>query len=148
MVWNKATSAFEALPVASITDQGSNVYRVVLTEPPSAVLTVGMRVSPDMGRRAVVAQAVSDYFDELGPGELFDLTMDPRGGRCERFPPAAEERPFRAGGVIATRVSEALGGSAADTTLDSISKTVPSYPTDLMDGPYMLVPGDTGVYPL
>jgi hypothetical protein len=148
MLWNEARSEFDVLSVDSVEDLGSNDYRVVLTAPPESGsgVTVGQIVSPAAARNAVVAGAIEDYFDDLGPGDLFDVTTDPRGGRCVRFPSVLEEYPFRAGAVVATRVLEALGGT--DATLESISQTTPTYPANLALGPNMLVLGTVGIYPL
>ena len=148
MLWNKLLSQFESASVASITDLGGSSFHVLLNGSPTNGIAVGQRVCPAMldARHAVVSQAIRDYFDGLGPGELFDLANDTRGGRCVRFVPAVEEHPYRAGATVATRVIEALGGSSADGELASISQTVPSYPTNLMLGPNMLVCGHVGLY--
>lgn len=157
MLWDRATSRFATLSVAQIDDLGAaNEFSVRLTAPPqfangdSMTVAVGQVVSPAMqsARHEIVSKAIEAYFDELGPGDLFDMQTDPRGGRCVRFPRADEERPFRAGAVVATRVIEALGGSAADGVLASMSVTTPSFPTNLMQGPNMVVPGHVGVYEL
>lgn len=151
MLWDKGTSSFGVCSnVTSITDLGGNLFHVVLASPPGITVAAGQRVSPAMStsRAAVVAKAIGDYFDGLGPGELFDLDNDSRGGRCVRFVPATEEKPFRAGSLVATRVIDALGGSSADAELASISQTVPTYPTNLMNGPNMLVCGHVGLYEL
>lgn len=149
MLWNESRSEFDLLAVDSVEDLGSNDYRVVLTAPPSSGsgVSVGQIVSPGVARRAVIAEAIGDYFDSLGPGDLFDVEADPRGGRCVRFPSVLEEYPFRAGAVVATRVIEALGGSVADATLESISATAPTYPSNLALGPNMLILGTVGIYP-
>ncbi len=144
MAWDVATSSFVELNVASVTDEGSNVFLVTLAT--SATLTVGQFVSPSIPRRALIADAVGAYFDGLGPGDFFDPDTDPRGGRCVRFPEVGDEFPFRAGSVVATRVIEALGGSSADADLDSITLTEPSYPTSIIDGPNLLTLGKLGVY--
>jgi len=149
MLWERANSRFVSASAISVQDLGGSVYRVLLSGAPAGGVQVGQRVSPAMWsstRAAVVAQSIRDYFDTLGPGELFDVDNDPRGGRCVRFPSAAEERPFRAGALVATRVIEALGGSSADGELASISQTLPTYPTNLMNGPNMLVCGHVGLY--
>lgn len=148
MVWNEARSEWVKLAVTSVQDLGSSVYRVVLSANPNFTLAVGQVVSPDVGRRAIIAGAVVEYFDELGPGDLFDTSVDPRGGRCVRFPRITEEHPFRAGAAVATRAIEALGGTASDATLASISLSTPSYPAVITSGPNMLVPGTVGVYVL
>jgi Baseplate J-like protein len=150
MLWDLGRSAFVALSVAEVQDLGGSLFRVVLSSPPDGGVgvEVGQRVSPALAqaRANIVAQAIRDYFDSLGPGELFDLDADSRGGRCVRFVPATEELPYRAGSLVATRVIEALGGTSADGELASISQTVPTYPTNLMLGPNMLVCGHVGLY--
>lgn len=146
MVWDEDDSEFEELAVSSVEDLGANSYRVVLSAPATFTIANGDVISPDIGRRALIAQAIVDYFDELGPGNLFDVDTDPRGARCLRFPRTSEERPFKAGAVVATRVMDSLGGAHADALLASISATEPTYPTDLMTGPRMLVCGTVGVY--
>lgn len=148
MVWNESESEFEKLAVSSIEDLGSNVYQVLLSAPASFTLATGQLVSPDMSRRTVVHDAITAYFDELGPGLLFDVNADPRGGRCVRFPRVTEEYFFRAGAIVASRIIEALGGAAADGTLASMSLTEPTFPTNLADGPNLLVAGAVAVFPL
>lgn len=151
MIWDDTQSAFLQLSVLSIQDLGGFLFRVILNSPPTGVtVATGMRISPAMSeqRRAIVAAAITDYFDTLGPGELFDLAQDPRGGRCERFPATGEDKPSRAGAVVATRVIEALGGSSADGALMSMSRTLPDYPTNLVNGPNMITCGHVGVYEL
>lgn len=144
MAWDEANSEFLELDVLQVTDAGSGLYNVTLNT--AAALTPGQVISPFMGRHAIVSQSVQDYFDELGPGELFDTETDPRGGRCVRFPEVSDEYPSRGGAVVASRVIEALGGTAADADLDSMSITEPSYPTDITQGPNMLTLGTLGIY--
>lgn len=148
MLWSRDASRFVLLSAQTVTDLGGSVYRVQLTAPPAGGVQVGQRISPALKdtRAALVAGAITAYFDGLGPGELFDLDEDVRGGRGGRFPSAVEEQPYRAGSVLATRVIEALGGSSADGELADISQAVPSYPTNLMLGPNMLVCGHVGLY--
>lgn len=152
MLWNADATGFASLAVVSVQDLGSHVYRVLLSGPPALPngtlfdVAVGQWISPDAARRAVVAQSVSDYFDELGPGELFDITTDVRGGRCQRFP--ADESPSRAGATLATRIIEALGGSTADGALANISATTPAYPSLVTNGPSLLVAGRFATYPI
>lgn len=149
MLWDANRTRFVEVPAASVEDLGSNEFLVTLTVPfEGFVVEAGQVVSPDTTRRDVIAEALRNYFDELGPGQLFDIDNDPRGGRCVRFPDVTEEYSFRAGTTVATRVIEALGGSAANATLEAISRTEPSYPADLLDGPNQLVLGKVGVYAL
>ncbi len=149
MLWKETTSRFVVMQVDSIEDLGSNVFRVTLDAEPSDITpAIGMIVCPDVARRDIIAQAVETYFDGLGPGHLFDLDNDSRGGRCVRFPDVSEEYPYRAGSAVATRVIEALGGSSADAELASISLAEPTYPApeDLILGPNMLTLGKVGVF--
>jgi hypothetical protein len=148
MLWSRDQSRFLPLSVDTVTDLGGSVFRVQLTAQPDGGVQVGQRISPALKdtRAALVQNAITAYFDGLGPGELFDLDEDVRGGRGGRFPGAVEEQPFRAGAVLATRVIEALGGSSADGELADISQTIPTYPTNLMLGPNMLVCGHVGLY--
>lgn len=151
MLWDEDTSRFVSIAndVLSVEDLGSNVFEVttngVLTEVTPAL---NMIVCPDIGRRDIIAEAVEAYFDTLGPQEMFDVDNDSRGGRCVRFPEATDEKPYRAGATVATRVIEALGGSSADAVLDFISLTEPTYPSHPSEGPNMLTLGTFGVYPI
>lgn len=147
MVWNATQSRFETLLVNVINDVGSNLYDVSLSAPPSFTLAPGMIISPDVALKLPIAVAIETYMDSLGPRELFDITTDPRGARCVRFPSTSEDRPFRAGSLVATRIVEALGGTSVDATA-TFSATQPDYPTDLTQGPKMLTLGTVGLYPL
>jgi hypothetical protein len=150
MLWNPLTSRFSLLSISSVQDLGGSSFRVILNASPGFTVAAGQRVSPaiDAARHPIVASAIEQYFDTLGPGELFDLQNDPRGGRCVRFPSVQEDKPSRAGAVIATRVIEALGGASADGVLADMSLTQPSYPTNLVLGPNMITCGHVGVYEL
>ncbi len=148
MLWKQNSSEFVSLIITSVEDLGTNQFRVILSAAPSGGVSVGQIVCPDTARRAIVGQALAAYFDERGPGNLFDIDTDPRGDRCVRFPNPSETRPYRAGAEVAVRVIEALGGSSADAEAPTISKTQPTYPTLLTDGPKMLVLGTAGVYAL
>lgn len=153
MVWAPDYSEFIPLGVSSVQDLGGNQYRVLLSATPTSfsgpfTLAIGHFVSPAVARHTLVSNAVEEYFDSLGPGDLFDTSTDPRGNRCVRFPRTNEEYPYRAGAVLATRIIEALGGSSADGTLASMSYTTPGYPTNITDGPYMLTIASVGVYAL
>lgn len=147
MLWDEARSRFLPLSITTITDLGGNVFRVQLSAPVAMTVAVGTRVSPLLARHALVSAALQEYFDELGPGDLFDTSTDPRGTRCVRFPRVIDERGYRVGAVGATRVMEALGGSAADAVA-AFSVTTPTYPVSVSDGPKMLTLGAVGVYAL
>jgi len=147
MLWDRATSRYVRIMATSVQDLGGNTFRVLCSGPVPA-LSVGFVICPDMARRDTVARAVEGYFDALGPGEVIDATGDVRGGRCVRFPLASEEKPFRAGALVATRVIEALGGSSSDAALASLSRTTPDYPAVLTAGPNMITLGTCGLYSL
>ncbi len=154
MVWDKSRTEWIPLSVASVQDLGANVYKVTLSSAPvnSAgapfTLALGQLVSPELLFRTIAQEAIVEYFDELGPGDLFNGATDPRGQRCVRFPRSGEEWPYRATAELATRIANALGFSAANASLASMSPTTPSYPTNIVLGPNILVPGDAAVYPL
>ena len=149
MVWNAATSRFVVLNVSSVQDLGGSVYRVILASAPGdLVLAVGQWVSPVATVNALIAETVEQYFDTLGPRELFDIATDPRGSRCIRHPSTSEEYPYRAGALLVTRVIDALGGASADGSLASMTLTEPPYPTSLLDGPNMLTLQKLAVYAL
>jgi hypothetical protein len=149
MVWDPETSLFAPLFTATVTDLGAGVYAV---EPASATLgkalAMGDWVSPDMSRRADITTGVNAYFDSLGPGEVIDLLTDERSVRCYRNPVASEAFPMRAGQSVLTFLGEALGAPVSDSTLASITLSLPSLPADPVDGPKLLVAGLFGVYPL
>lgn len=147
MVWNAAASRFETLHVSLIQDIGSSLYNLVLSSPPSFMLAPNQIVAPDVPLRLQIATAIESYMDELGPRELFDLSIDPRGARCVRFPATSEESPFRVGSLVATSIIEALGGTSVDAQA-TFDKTQPDYPTDLTQGPNMLTLGTVGLYPI
>jgi hypothetical protein len=146
MIWNPAKSAWELLKIASIVDTGSNHYTVNLVAAPSFTVLPGCFVSPATPLASIIAQAITEYFDELGPGDFFDVTTDPRGQRCVRFPANVDLWPTQAGADIVTDVLAALGGTTANGQLASISKTVPSFQPSLQNGPFMLTPGNVGIY--
>jgi len=149
MVWNALTSRFVKLQVNTVEDTGGGVYNVILSVAPSDItLATGQWVSPDMARRESLEQSVVEYFDSLGPGEVIDLTADPRGARAFRKPVPSEEYPQRAGQTVINFITEGLGASVADATLASITVTSPSLPADPINGPNMIVAGDFAVYDL
>ena len=148
MLWVSASSSFEPLLVQSVSPAGGGQYDVVLSAPPTATVTVGSVVSPTSERHALLADTVSGYFDELGPGEVVDLAADARAHRAHRFPVPSEELPQLAGAQVVTRLQDALGGSLPTSTLDAMSVTSPPLPADPIDGPALIVCGTVGVYPL
>lgn len=148
MVWDEATSTFEALDVSTVQDVGAGVYRVLLNTAPANAIALGDYVSPDMARRDVLAAAYVSYMDSLGPGEVVNLTSDPRSVRAYRNPPPSEEAPSRAGASLLTFTSDALGAPLADSSLVSILVSSPALPSDPIDGPILLVPGRFAAYAL
>jgi hypothetical protein len=148
MVWDVASSSFESLAVQTVTDIGGGVYRVQLSLAPSHTLALGDWISPDMTRRAVLAAAVSTYFDSLGPGEVVSLTADERSSRAYRNPVPSEEYPQRAGQSVVSLITEALGTPVADATLAAVSVATPSVPIDPALGPSLLVAGKFAAYHL
>jgi hypothetical protein len=146
MGWNQAKSEWELLNVQSIQNTGSSVFRVLLSSPPSFALTTGQFVSPAAGRAAIVAQALQQHFDALGPGDFFDVTTDARGARCIRFPDNLELWPTDVGDLSAQAIVDALGGTAADAELAYASITTPSYPAAVQNGPNMLTLGKAAIY--
>lgn len=147
MVWTKSLSRWEELRVTSITDAGGGLFDVVLSSPAVATLVVGAFVSPLVRGYKLLGQAVERYFDSLGPGEVVNLTTDPRASRAARFPDPVERYPYRAGSAIVSVLQSALTGSITSGELLAISATVPTVPADPATGPSMLVAGNIAVYP-
>jgi len=149
MFWDSSRSLFVELELASIQQTGTHTFAVVLSTANDDI-SAGDIVSPLIARHEIISDTVEEYFDELGPGDLFDVTTDPRGTRCRRFPDTLDAYPSRAGGVLAVRIMEALGASASDGLVPSGYPTpsLPSYPADVADGPNMLTINRVGVYQL
>ena len=143
MVWRAATSSFERLAVNFVEDAGSGFFNVTVSSPVS--LNDGDTISPYIPRHEVISDAVRGYFDERGPGEIVDLDVDIRGGRCARFPDTSAEYPHRVGAELATRVIEGLGGAASDATVPLITADSPGYPASVATGPRMLVLGQLAI---
>jgi uncharacterized phage protein gp47/JayE len=148
MIWHAEESEWEELLISSITrGTGGTSYTVVLSAATSWTLvgSAGMVVSPYTDQHAAIASALAAYFDARGPGELFAAT-DRRAGRCRRFPPPENERPYRASNDIGTWVLEACSAAAVD--LGVLSTVIPDYPSDLTTGPGLLTLDHAGVYAL
>lgn len=148
MVWNLAKSAWEELVLTSVTQSAPNLFSIVLSVAPTFALANGMYVSPATKRAGIVAQAVQDHFDALGPGDFFDTDNDSRGARCQRFPSYLDERPIDTGAEVVTDVLAALGGTSRNGVLGYISKTTPSFNAAVQLGPNMLTLGNVGIYDL
>lgn len=147
LVWSVATSSFAQLSVSSIrTTEEPHVFKVELTTTVPDTVVLGAVVSPACANYEAITSAVQNYFDERGPGELW--AVNPEVDRCIRQPFVDDERPCRVGSEVGMRVIEALGGTSSNATVQYISKTMPSYPTNIIDGPFMLTLGKLGVYPL
>ncbi len=147
MVWRKATSTFERLNVQSVASAGTNLYTVTLNSQISTGnIAVGDVLSPYTDRQTVLANAVQQYFDSLGPGELVDLTTDPRGYRAFRYPKPVESAPQKVGQGIVTTILDVLGGAASDAELVHATVTTPAVPVSITAGPSMLTLGHLGCY--
>ena len=147
MVWDDALSRFEQLNVLSITDLGGGTFNVVLSVAPAKTLAVDDRISPFTDRLDIIAEAVEEFFDSLGPGEIVSAT-DLRFARAFRFPEPAVEFPLRAGQAIISVLVDALSGVAADAELTRISRNEPDLPANVSDGPNIVTLGRVNIYPL
>jgi hypothetical protein len=150
MIWDEANSAFIELDVKTVTETVPGVtYQIELNAAPTGYTTAtGDLISPYTDRLDILANALTAYFDGLGPGEVVDLDVDPRGGRAYRYPTPSQQYPLRAGEAVITRVLESLGGVAPDASLPYISRNEPDLPTEIIDGPNIVTLGEVGVYPL
>ena len=146
MVWNDAISDFEVLDVDTVSLVAGDTWNVTLNTAPTKTLAVGDLISPDNGLRVTIAQVFVDYFDELGPGQVID-DADIRFTRAARFPRTDERYPTRAGQGVIARLDDVLGGALADASLEDISQTDPTLPTDITQGPNMLTLGKAAIYP-
>lgn len=148
MLWNQDISRFETLDVATVSDLGSNIWRIQLNNAPAKTITIGDAISPSNERAELVAEAIEGYFDELGPGEAVPST-DIRYVRAARFPRPDQEYQYRAGQGVITRLDDALGGALSDAELSYIQNTQPAIPSDvdgLIDGTNMLTLNVLGIY--
>lgn len=145
-VWDATASRFELLQVQSVTLFGGLQYDVVLSAAPSHTMAPNDWISPGCYQRALVAETIEAYFDSLGPGEVIDLTTDPRAHRAWRSPSPEQEWPQRAGAAVLTWLLEALGSAVSDTTLELMSVGTPTVPTDPITGPSIITLSKVGVY--
>jgi len=156
MAWSSAKSMFEKLDILSITDLGAGSFHVLLDSAPTAItLAVGSAISPysalgvaaNVTDQGLIATAVQTYFDNLGPGELFDLTTDPRGARAYRWPRPDEEKAAEADQSLITAFSDALGPVFSSGSVTYLSHSTPAYPANLStSGPSLLTIQDFGAY--
>jgi len=156
MAWDATKSIFEKLDVLTITDLSGGEFHVTLDSAPAHVtLALNSVVSPysplavaangeDQG---LIAQAAQQYFDALGPGELFDISADPRGSRAYRWPQTNEEAQSEAGQSMITQFIDSLGNALSNAAVIFMSHNVPAYPVSLSEnGPSLLTLKDFGVY--
>lgn len=162
MLWDVNVSRWVKLDVASVTDPvpGSLSLRdftiVLNTEPlmydssqaprTTPVIAVGERLSPYTDRLTVVAEALEDYFDGLGPGEIVS-TVDARYARGARQPFPSSKYPIRAGQAMITNIIDALSGTASDGQVIYISRNEPDLPSNPIDGPNMVSLGNVNIFP-
>jgi uncharacterized phage protein gp47/JayE len=146
MVWDESRSRLEKLIVSSVTLDSGDVYDVVLASAPITTLATGQIVSPDNGRREVVAEAIEAFFDDLGPGEVVDLSTDDRAHRAFRFPEPFETASQRVGSGVLTYLRDVLQASVANEGLESVSSMTPTVPSEPGLGPALMVAGKVGIY--
>jgi len=146
MWWNAATSRFVALQVLSAQSAGGGTYTIVLSTPQPGI-AVGDWISPTITPRDPLALAVETYFDSLGPGEVVDLASDTRSDRAARFPDQTEEATSQASLALLPYLIDALGVSPA-TAIPAYSVSTPPIPVRAADGPFKLVVGRVGAYPI
>jgi hypothetical protein len=145
MVWNESESKWYDLTYSQIVDLGSNSFSITGANIPSWV-TVQTFISPATALADTIAAAARDYIDEHGPDELF-TESDTRYSRCSRFPEVRDEKPFRVGAEIASRIVESLYGASGDGTLIYQQ----DYDADALEtfvAPKMNFLGKVGIYPL
>lgn len=144
MVWNDAASSFELLDVQSVTSAGGGLFDVVLNTSPAKTLASGDWISPGNGRLSSINQAITAYFDSLGPGEVVAST-DTNFHRAFRQPEPFEEYPQNAGSGITPYLFDALGALIASVTLRDITINAPTL-ADPAAGPNLLTAGKVAVY--
>lgn len=147
MLWNDDDSHWVEVAVASIQDTGSNNYLVTLSADPGFALTIGTWVSPATSRSALIESTLTDYFDERGPGDFFDVDTDVRGARCRRFPDFTEYETD-VGESVVTDVLDALQGAASGGLTTYLSQTTPSFQPAFQLGPHMLTLGRVAIFDL
>lgn len=151
MAWDVATSSFEQLNVTGVSEFAPGVFNVSLASAPAMALAPGVMISPYTELASTIADTVQTYFDDLGPGEVIDVSStstDPRRARAWRFVPPNEEYPYRAGAGIVSYLQDALLGSFVDGRPESVSQAFPPIPSDPAIGPGLLVAGKVMISPL
>jgi hypothetical protein len=158
MLWNMEQSRWVRLSVVSVVDSlpggpGGRACTITLASVPEMLdadgeprgALVGDRLSPYTDRAEILAEAIENYFDSLGPGEVVPAS-DGRYPRAARQP--ATPYPSRAGQALVSWLIEALGNTASDAELASISRTDPDLPATLVEGPRVITLGNVNVLPL
>jgi hypothetical protein len=145
MAWDPAESRFERLLVSKMT-QGTDEVTIELSTDPDVNIVVGTRISPYSPLFDTIALALEGYFDSLGPGEVVS-TDDTRYHRAMRFPSTSDQYPSRAGQALISDLITALDNAASDAEVETISRSDPDIPTDLIDGPNQVILGEVNVYP-
>lgn len=146
MVWDDGRSRFEQLDVQQVEDTGPTI-KITLNSAPVKTLAIGDRISPFTDRLDVIGEAIEQFFDSLGPGQVVADT-DTRAERTVRFPATEDEFPIRVTQQVASDVVEALGGVASAGELSNASRNVPDLPVNVTDGPSMVTVGKVNLYPL
>jgi len=163
MIYNREISRWVQLDVLSVTDPAPGTttvrtFTIVLSSEPTLYdddgnarttpkLHVGDCLSPFTERDTIVAKSLEAYFDVLGPGEMLEST-DVRFARAARQPSPSVSFTYRAGQSALRYVLAALGGTASDAELTSVSRNIPDVPINVADGPNMLTLGNVNIYPL
>jgi hypothetical protein len=148
MLWDDEDSVWVDLDVNEVSTAGVTATIKLNAGPTGLTIAVDQRLSPYTDRLTIISGALTDYFDELGPGEVVDLTTDPRAARAYRHPPTNEQYQSRAGQAVISRIIDALGGLTPDVSLDYISRNEPDLPGDISDGPNIVTMGHASIFPL
>jgi hypothetical protein len=146
MWWNPDTSVFTRLQVSSVVAAGDPGQFDVTLSVGGDALPAGARISPYSGRAVELAKSIRDYFDSLGPGEVVDLANDIRAPIAFRRVEPSIRASYYGGSAIQEYVKDALGSSLFRFALLEMDPSEPRIPTNVSDGPYLLVPRHVGVY--
>jgi hypothetical protein len=144
MAWNPDDSSWTELSASSVVTMSANYHKFFLNID-YGWLNTNTIISPLTNLADQIASSIREYMDERGPAELFNAT-DYRFARCQRFPSINEEKPFRVGAEIATRVLESLAGIAGDADLQYFDMNTTAAPPLLAPAMHFL--RKVGVYPL
>ncbi len=163
MLWDLNVSRFVQLDVESVTDPNPGTttvrdFTIVLSSEPTMyqpdgseratpVVQAGDRLSPFTDRNGIIADAMEGYFDSLGPGEVVSPTAT-RASRARRQPAPEVSFPNRAGQAMVSDIIAALGGTAGDAELTSITEQDPDLPSNVIEGPSIITLGHCNAFPL